>query len=321
MSESILIAAIRIDERRRKALGDIAGLARSIDRYGLLHPITVEGPDATNTYRLLAGHRRLLACQFLGWREIDARLKADLSEAERREIELAENLDRKDLTAAERSRDMVALAETAAEVDREELRSTVGRNARGRPEEKGSLRRVSERTGIPTTTLHRAKEHVAAIDAYPELAPYPQAGALKIAAELDAMPEGAREEARVLIREQATDLGSQPNKTRKRKEAPRLGLKPGNGKHDWSALERERMKSEALAAAANACTTIGDAHAHVVALIETRKAFYGGADETTSDADLDQWRRAVGLAEGIVNAITIAIPAVAAADPRGAGVR
>ncbi|MDQ3779344.1 MAG: hypothetical protein M3354_02175 [Chloroflexota bacterium] len=92
----------------------------------------------------------------------------DLTEEERREIELAENLDRKDLTAFERSRVIADLAGTAAEVDRAELRADSARNSgRGRPEEGGSIRRVAARTGIPAKTIHDSQRHVETAEAHP----------------------------------------------------------------------------------------------------------------------------------------------------------
>jgi ParB family chromosome partitioning protein len=72
MSYSKQIAALRraIDEivvgdRHRRDLGDIDGLAASIEDIGLLHPITVDEQS-----QLLAGARRLAACKRLGWRDI-----------------------------------------------------------------------------------------------------------------------------------------------------------------------------------------------------------------------------------------------------------
>ena len=65
MKEVVQIADIKIGARHRKDMGDIAGLADSIDSIGLLHPIVVT-PDWT----LLAGRRRLEACRLLGWVEI-----------------------------------------------------------------------------------------------------------------------------------------------------------------------------------------------------------------------------------------------------------
>jgi len=62
------IADIRVDERIRRDMGDIQGLAESIEDIGLLHPITVD-----ETGLLLAGARRLAACKSLGWDEIAVR--------------------------------------------------------------------------------------------------------------------------------------------------------------------------------------------------------------------------------------------------------
>ncbi len=134
------IADITISRRRREDLGDLKALADSILHYGLLHPIVVD--DAGN---LVAGERRLKACQLLGWEEIDTRSLGELSESERQEIELEENVRRKDLTPYERSKNLVKLAEQAATVLREEARHTDFRSesdqkSRGRPSEPDSER-------------------------------------------------------------------------------------------------------------------------------------------------------------------------------------
>ena len=67
MNEVVHIADIKIGARYRKDMGDIAGLASSIDAVGLLHPIVVSPAK-----KLLAGQRRLEACRLLGWTEIPA---------------------------------------------------------------------------------------------------------------------------------------------------------------------------------------------------------------------------------------------------------
>jgi ParB family transcriptional regulator, chromosome partitioning protein len=46
-------------------MGDLAGLAESIEDIGLLNPITVD-----ENGRLLAGARRLAACKRLKWKTI-----------------------------------------------------------------------------------------------------------------------------------------------------------------------------------------------------------------------------------------------------------
>lgn len=103
------ISDMKIGDRRREELGDIEGLARSIERFGLLHPPVVDDHG-----HLVAGLRRVRAHELLGLTEIEVRRFADLTEAERREIELEENIRRKDLTPHERSKHVVQLAESMA---------------------------------------------------------------------------------------------------------------------------------------------------------------------------------------------------------------
>jgi ParB family chromosome partitioning protein len=62
---TIPISRIKVGQRHRRDMGDVAGLAASIEDIGLLHPITVDEEN-----RLLAGARRLAACKQLGWKEI-----------------------------------------------------------------------------------------------------------------------------------------------------------------------------------------------------------------------------------------------------------
>ena len=59
------IDEIVVGDRHRRDLGDIDGLAASIEDIGLLHPITVDEQS-----QLLAGARRRAACKRLGWRDI-----------------------------------------------------------------------------------------------------------------------------------------------------------------------------------------------------------------------------------------------------------
>ena len=59
------VDSIQVGTRHRLDLGDIAGLAESIEDLGLLHPITVDQDG-----RLLAGARRLAAYKRLGRTEI-----------------------------------------------------------------------------------------------------------------------------------------------------------------------------------------------------------------------------------------------------------
>jgi ElaB/YqjD/DUF883 family membrane-anchored ribosome-binding protein len=209
------IESIVVGERRREDFGDIEGLAKSIEQYGLLHPIVID--DDNN---LVAGERRLRAHRHLGLLSIEVTNIGMLSEAARREIELEENLRRKDLAAYERDRDLTRLVETAAEVLKEQQskavdlrtesvrKSTDGSSApsddktrRGRPREAGSLRRISERIGVPVQTIQDAKKHVETAEAFPFMqeASWKQYHVLQAREQLDRIPEPDRPKVAALI--------------------------------------------------------------------------------------------------------------------------
>ena len=110
----VAVDSIIVGDRHRQDLGDIDELAASIERFGLLQPITVT-PDMV----LVCGYRRLVAIQRLGWtttrpwvrRGISDRLQAVL--AERDEEQLRKPLD--DIEAANLYREIKELlAEDAA---------------------------------------------------------------------------------------------------------------------------------------------------------------------------------------------------------------
>jgi hypothetical protein len=115
----------------------------------------------------------------------------------KRPLELEENLQRKDLSAYERSRLMVQLKETAKEAAQEEEfrrdpRQNPPRPQGGRPKTTGSSRDVERRTGIPDVTMQRAEAHIQAVAKYPALGnpDASQSQALLLAKVLDELPQG-----------------------------------------------------------------------------------------------------------------------------------
>jgi site-specific DNA-methyltransferase (adenine-specific) len=92
MRETIAITEIRVDNRMRKMFGNIEELAASLARFGLLQPLVL---DAENN--LIAGHRRLLAAKHLGWADIGYERLDAMDPILRKELELEENIRRKDL--------------------------------------------------------------------------------------------------------------------------------------------------------------------------------------------------------------------------------
>jgi len=121
----------------------------------------------------LASWRRLLAAR-LGLTVIDATDRGEISEEELRAVELEEDQQRKDLTPAERSRDMVRRAEEAASSlptgvivtppDSPLMDSPL--NWRGTGQTRTD---AAEAAGVNVETLRVAERHVAAVERYPEL--------------------------------------------------------------------------------------------------------------------------------------------------------
>lgn len=69
------VASIRVGRRHRTELGDLDALAASIDRDGLLQPITLT-PDGV----LVCGARRLSAIKQLGWKSVNVWVRSGISD-------------------------------------------------------------------------------------------------------------------------------------------------------------------------------------------------------------------------------------------------
>ncbi|WP_019158364.1 ParB N-terminal domain-containing protein [Brevibacterium senegalense] len=69
------VASIQVGKRHRTELGDLDALAASIDRDGLLQPITIT-PDGV----LVCGARRLAAIQQLGWKSVNVWVRSGISD-------------------------------------------------------------------------------------------------------------------------------------------------------------------------------------------------------------------------------------------------
>jgi N6-adenosine-specific RNA methylase IME4 len=164
-SRNMAIADIVVGTRHRRELGDIEGLAASIDELGLLHPVVVR-PDGT----LIAGERRLRAAQLLGWSAIPVHV-VDLDAVTRGEF--AENVHRKNFTLSEAVAIKRALAPREREAARQRQAATLKRGST-KPvvqilHNGGKTRdRVAAFTGVSHTTLARAEAIVDAADAEPE---------------------------------------------------------------------------------------------------------------------------------------------------------
>lgn len=136
--KDIPVDAIEVSEfNTRKNLVDgqddssVEDLAKSIERQGLLSPITVLAtPDGR--FALIAGQRRLLACKHLRWSVIPAIVRDDLSGADATAISLVENVHRADMNPRDKASAFKALLDKF-----------------------GDLQRVSRETGVGAPTIRK----------------------------------------------------------------------------------------------------------------------------------------------------------------------
>jgi len=78
-------------------------LVSSIKQAGLLQPVVVRRAPANGGYELIAGERRLRACQQLGWERIPA-VQRDADDRTLLTLALIENLQRDDLSPVDEAR-------------------------------------------------------------------------------------------------------------------------------------------------------------------------------------------------------------------------
>jgi ParB/RepB/Spo0J family partition protein len=143
----IPIGMVKIEDRVREDKGDIENLAERIREKGLIQPITI-----TQNYKLVAGERRLLAHQKLGLTHIEAIIRKTEDQIDLREVELVENIARKDMTWQEVAKGERALFE---------LKSKRG---------KWSQQKQSEMLNQSQMTTSRMIQMAEALETIPELA-------------------------------------------------------------------------------------------------------------------------------------------------------
>lgn len=79
-------------------------LADSLNANGLVQPIVVRWDQGRKIYVIIAGERRFRAAQLAGWKEIKCDVKPDdISDGEIAELQLTENISRKDLNPIEKA--------------------------------------------------------------------------------------------------------------------------------------------------------------------------------------------------------------------------
>jgi len=156
----IPLSSIIVEDRFREDYGDMDSLVLSIREEGIIQPLAVCARP-NNQYRLLAGGRRLRACDLAGIIDVPVRIYPEtLSELEMRSIELMENLIRKDMSWVEMAR-----LRKEIKVLQEKIH---GRKVSTAPDAEGvSMRDVADMIGVSRTTMSQDEKLLAAIEAMP----------------------------------------------------------------------------------------------------------------------------------------------------------
>lgn len=145
------ISQIKCIDRYRTDLGDIETLAQSVREKGILQPITVD-----TSFRLLAGARRLTAAGIVGLTQIPVLIREEEGEIDAKEVELLENIARKDFEWFEKVRLIRDIDQLYKSKDRE-----------------WSGRKTAELLDKSIANVARAIQLANAIDAIPELGRLP----------------------------------------------------------------------------------------------------------------------------------------------------
>ncbi len=100
-TDEIMVSDFNVRKNDKKA--NIADLAKSIKKYGLLQPIVLtKSNDNKYNYEVIIGQRRFLAHKKLKWKTIKAIIKENLSEIDAKVLSLAENMQRVDLNITDK---------------------------------------------------------------------------------------------------------------------------------------------------------------------------------------------------------------------------
>lgn len=156
---------ITFGERYREDYGDLEGLKFSIQRRGTLSPIAVQdlGEATSPRYLLLAGGRRYTAHKEMNLPTIPARIfSGEISELDRREIEMEENYYRKDLNYKEQT-------SLCAEIHR--LKQLIHGKKMNLPgvDSGWGLKQTAELLGSSPTSVQRDIKIAEALEAFPQL--------------------------------------------------------------------------------------------------------------------------------------------------------
>ena len=158
------LSQITFGDRRRLDYGNLNELSQSIKEKGLISSLTLKRLSS-DSYLLLAGGRRFKACEQLGLESVPARIYSrDLTEIEIRGIELAENIDRKQLSFAEEARLCKEIDDLYRSIHGEKIAGGTGNESGWRQEDTANL------MGFKKDKISKEIKIAKAIEMFPELA-------------------------------------------------------------------------------------------------------------------------------------------------------
>lgn len=115
-----------LQPRREVDPGALEELKSSIQQAGLLQPVVVRPAPGGSGFELIAGERRLRACQALGWERIPA-VRRDVDDRTVLTLALIENLQRDDLSPVDEARGYERLI-AEFELTQQDVAIAVGRD-------------------------------------------------------------------------------------------------------------------------------------------------------------------------------------------------
>ena len=150
------IDQIQVGERFREDYGNVEELAESIKEHGLIHPLAVD-----KDYKLIAGGRRFAALVLLGEDQVPVTVR-EATELERKEIELEENVRRKDMHYAEKVDALRRLHEIRKQ-------STKEAQSEGKDLDDWTMQKTSLLIGEAVGTISHAIDMSKAMEVMPDL--------------------------------------------------------------------------------------------------------------------------------------------------------
>src|SRR3989339_1606863 len=121
------ICVNRYQPRKHFDQEKLSELASSIKEHGLAQPIVVSYDQAKDNYEIIAGERRLRACELAGMNEVEVIIRSAKSDKQRLALALVENLQREDLNAIEQALGYLRLMKEF-QISQTELTQVVGKS-------------------------------------------------------------------------------------------------------------------------------------------------------------------------------------------------